>query len=43
MICHALWNGLVPPRNMASLIGQATIPLGDNKFCQGILDKITNF
>jgi hypothetical protein len=35
--------GLVLPRSMVNLVGQAAILLGGDGFCQGLFHNITNF
>ncbi len=35
--------GLILPRNMASLVGQANVPLGGNGFFQGLFQSVTIF
>jgi len=35
--------GLILPRNMASLVGQANVPLGGNGFFQGLFQSLIDF
>jgi len=35
--------GLILPRNMPSLVGQANVPLGGNGYFQGLFQSIIDF